>query len=705
MAIADSLFRRTAPAASLVEPTSIPDAGDAELLGYVARIDAIVAPALEAARRLDAAREDAGWRRGLNPLGWAREVTAPAAPRWPADTALGRLRDRHALGDVELDVLLLAASPEIDRRYERVIAALHDEPSERWPTVGLLLALACADPLERLRCRDLLEAEATLVRERLVHRAGGAPDSAALARAIRCDDGVVRALLGLPGLDPRLSPVARCEFAACSLDDLDLDPADLGRLRALVAVAGEGGRVAPVVCAAEPRPDAVLVGHALAEALGRDALVVDVAAAVDGGWSADELVPIAAREAERAGLLLILERVDEAPADRPAALRGLAARCAELPEPVVVCGRPPADGEAPAAALVVELAPSVVRRANRWRRHLATHGLPAPADLDGIAHRLQLSERQIAAGAAEVAAIARLEGDGPAWRGVGRMARRLADAQLEGLATRVEAAGSWDDLVLPPSSTAQLQDMVQRLRSGPRVLRDWGFAEKGLGPGVTALFFGPSGTGKTMAAGIIAAELGLDLFRIDLAATVSKYIGETEKNLARVFRAARSSNAMLFFDEAEALFGRRSEIRDAHDRYANIEVAYLLQSMERHEGGAILATNLRRSLDDALARRLTFSVSFPFPEAESRRRLWRGVWPERTPLAPDVDLDGLADALHLSGGNIANVAAAAAYLAAAEDAPVGRAHLLRAVRAEFLKMGVAAPDLAAVASPGEAAAA
>jgi SpoVK/Ycf46/Vps4 family AAA+-type ATPase len=238
------------------------------------------------------------------------------------------------------------------------------------------------------------------------------------------------------------------------------------------------------------------------------------------------------------------------------------------------------------------------------------------------------------------------------------------------------------------------------LRTGARVLGAWGFAAKGVRPGLTALFFGPSGTGKTMAAGIVAAELGLDLFRIDLAATVSKYIGETEKNLDRVFGAALSSNAMLFFDEADALFGKRSEVRDAHDRYANIEVSYLLQKMDSYSGGVILATNLRRHIDDAFARRLTFSISFPFPEAESRRRLWHGVWPAQTPLAPDIDLDELADAVRLSGGNIVNVAAAAAFLAASADEPVGRPHLVRAIRTEFLKMGVAAPDLTPAGTAG-----
>jgi SpoVK/Ycf46/Vps4 family AAA+-type ATPase len=208
-----------------------------------------------------------------------------------------------------------------------------------------------------------------------------------------------------------------------------------------------------------------------------------------------------------------------------------------------------------------------------------------------------------------------------------------------------------------------------------------------LGRGVTALFAGPPGTGKTMAAEVVAASLGLDLYRIDLARVVSKYIGETEKNLNAVFSAAEDSNAILLFDEADALFGKRSEVQDAHDRYANIEVAYLLQKMEQYEGAAILATNMRQSLDEAFMRRLSFVIAFPFPDEDSRRRIWQGIWPEQTPLDSRVDLDWLARRFRLSGGNIRNIALAAAYLAAQDGGLVTHDHLLTAVRREYHKMG------------------
>jgi SpoVK/Ycf46/Vps4 family AAA+-type ATPase len=224
------------------------------------------------------------------------------------------------------------------------------------------------------------------------------------------------------------------------------------------------------------------------------------------------------------------------------------------------------------------------------------------------------------------------------------------------------------------------------------VLVDWGFNRRiSLGKGLTALFAGPPGTGKTMAAEVIAGELGLDLFTIDLSSVVSKYIGETEKNLERIFTAAAEADAILFFDEADALFGKRSEVRDAHDRYANVEIAYLLQRMERYEGLAILATNLSRHLDEAFSRRLQFVVEFPFPGEAERERIWQRCFPPEAPRSPAVDPVELARRFPLPGGNIKNIVLHAAYLAAAADAPIGPAQLWQAADREYRKLGKVMP--------------
>jgi SpoVK/Ycf46/Vps4 family AAA+-type ATPase len=255
------------------------------------------------------------------------------------------------------------------------------------------------------------------------------------------------------------------------------------------------------------------------------------------------------------------------------------------------------------------------------------------------------------------------------------------------LARKIEPRYGWDDLVLPPDTKAQLQEICQHAEYRPVVYGQWGFDRKlSLGKGLNVLFAGPPGTGKTMGAEVIAHELRLDLYRIDLSQIVSKYIGETEKNLDRIFTAAENSNAILFFDEADALFGKRSEVRDSHDRYANIEISYLLQKMEEYVGISILATNLRQNLDEAFVRRLQAIVEFPFPDEEYRRHIWESVFPKETPLGADVRFDLLAHEVRLAGGNIKNIALAASFCAAANRGIVTLSHLVHAAGREHQKL-------------------
>ena len=256
---------------------------------------------------------------------------------------------------------------------------------------------------------------------------------------------------------------------------------------------------------------------------------------------------------------------------------------------------------------------------------------------------------------------------------------------LDNLAQRIEVKATWDDLVLPEEETGLLQQIAEQVRQRSVVYDDWGFrAKMNRGLGVSAMFAGESGTGKTMAAEVIANELQLNLYRIDLSAVVSKYIGETEKNLRRLFDAAEDGGAILFFDEADALFGKRSEVKDSHDRYANIEINYLLQRIEAFRGLAILATNLRSSLDQAFLRRLRFIVSFPVPGRAERLRLWQKVFPQEMPVG-ELDYRRLAR-LNLTGGNIYTIAINAAFLAARDNEIVGMGHVLMAARGEYLKL-------------------
>ncbi|HRI62764.1 MAG TPA: ATP-binding protein [Polyangium sp.] len=264
----------------------------------------------------------------------------------------------------------------------------------------------------------------------------------------------------------------------------------------------------------------------------------------------------------------------------------------------------------------------------------------------------------------------------------------LAATRIGALARRVHPHQRWDDLVLPADRMAILREICGHVRHRERVLDDWGFERKlGLRKGISALFSGPPGTGKTMSAGVIAHELGVPLLHVDLSTIVSKYVGETEKQLAQLFDAAQSTKAALFFDEADALFGKRTEVRDAHDRYANLETSYLLQRIEYYEGVVLCATNFMKNIDDAFVRRFAFIVEFPFPNAGDRLRIWQRMWTPETPLDTDIDLRLLAERIELSGGYIRNMALAAAFLAADEGKPVAMRHLLHAARREFQKMG------------------
>ncbi|HYH05197.1 MAG TPA: ATP-binding protein, partial [Bacillota bacterium] len=271
-----------------------------------------------------------------------------------------------------------------------------------------------------------------------------------------------------------------------------------------------------------------------------------------------------------------------------------------------------------------------------------------------------------------------------------RACHESAGSGLKTLATKVNPRYTWEQLILPPDQTEQLQSICIQSKYRYLVYGKWGFDRVlSYGKGLNVLFFGAPGTGKTMAAEVLAGELQLELYKVDLSRVVSKYIGETEKNLSRIFDEAESSSAILFFDEADALFGKRSEIKDAHDRYANVEIGYLLQRMESYTGIVILATNLSKNLDEAFLRRMQFTLEFPFPDTGQRERIWKTIFPEKAPLSPDVDYTFLAEKMKISGGNIKNIAVNAAFNAAKANTDIGMVHIMRAGKREYQKMGKA----------------
>ena len=338
--------------------------------------------------------------------------------------------------------------------------------------------------------------------------------------------------------------------------------------------------------------------------------------------------------------------------------------------------------------------PDYPQRCALWERFLGdgaanVRGMAVePADVTALASQFLLTAGQVRDAVASARDRAAQRGRPLNGQDLFAAARAHSNPHLGSLARKILPRYVWDDIILPRDTLALLREIVATVRGRPQVLEEWGVGKKLVSSaGVTVLFSGPPGTGKTMAAEVIANELGLDLYKIDLSTVVSKYIGETEKNLEKIFYEAQSSNAILFFDEADAIFGKRSEVKDAHDRYANIEISYLLQRMEAYDGVTILATNLRANVDEAFTRRLQFAVDLPFPEREYRLRIWRTLFPPDVPRDEDIDFELLARRFKLAGGNIRNVIVSAAYLAADDGNRVTMQHLLHGTRRELQKMG------------------
>ena len=367
------------------------------------------------------------------------------------------------------------------------------------------------------------------------------------------------------------------------------------------------------------------------------------------------------REATVGNLVVVLDLGEPL----PAAGRDAVARAGHLDWVLSSVGEQPLEAVPDRAWQEIRVADGEADAAD-WQRALGQD--PDPA------YRLSREQLRLVAGAAAA--------DGGQ---VAPAVRRLAGGHLDGVAVRIRPRRTWDDLILPADEASQLRELAARHRGRETVYGRWQFSPVP-SIGVVALFAGPSGTGKTLAAEVVAGDLGLDLYKVDLSAVVSKYIGETEKNLERIFGAAAAGDLVLFFDEADALFGKRSEVSDAHDRYANIEVAYLLQRLETYDGLVVLATNLQRNIDAAFLRRISVAVDFVAPEEPERRAIWERAFPSTAPVA-DLDLDFLARQFKITGGIISNAALGAAFLAAAEDSPITMRHAVLSVKREFQKLG------------------
>lgn len=589
------------------------------------------------------------------------------------------LRQAFLLTMFEWWAFIIMLAPQTDLRYERIYGFLQDDVTRKAASLDLMLSLLLEDPADKLHKRDLMQPSGPLVRYKLAIPLDDPPQTQAnsLRGLWRVDDEVVLWLL-TGEMDPpgaNLLPAQNSD----SLARYNLPAADtINKIQPYI-----------VITDADPVRRRMAASD-VASSLGRALLHISPAEAT---WQAD-LVP-ALRNAR---LLNAIPYIDDVAilADREMELLPLSCGQLAVADGLVLFGSKRAfrfpSNQPESSIPVMKVALPAMGSGDRgelWE--LLLDGIEkqfSVTELHKAASQFSLSAGQIAHAA--TAAISRAVQAGRPMKldDILSEARFHSGHHLGDLATKLEPRYQWDDLVLPKDPHEMLREMVATVQNRPLVLEDWGLGKKlAAGNGVSALFTGQPGTGKTLAAQIIANQLGIDLYRIDLSTVVSKFVGETEKNLEHVFSEAAESNALLFFDEADTIFGKRSEVKDAQDRYANLEVGYLLQRMEAYSGVAILATNLRANLDDAFTRRLNFIITFPFPDEEYRLKIFKVLMPPGLPLDSDVDLEWMANHFKLAGGSIRNILMSAAYQAARENGKVSQRHLLHGALREMQKMG------------------
>ncbi|MFQ5524976.1 MAG: AAA family ATPase [Thermoanaerobaculia bacterium] len=603
----------------------------------------------------------------------------------------------------EEQCLLVCLAPEIDRKYDKLFGYLHDDVTRKRPSVDLVLDLTCATARERLDLRSIFDPMAPLMRFRLVRFAQLSDGPVPLrARQLALDDRIAGLLLGDRAPDPVLAERVRWREPGPPVAESIANADALAQFRESVRAYFDGSSA--------PRPSIALHLHgpygsgrmaraaAVSEELGLPLLRMD-ASSLPPGDLRHEVLWRAARESLLAPAVLCVGEFDslaKGDAEAKRSLETLLEAMQLFSRCTILMGEHSwHPGRRLGEVLFAEhdcADSDEATLAESWSRHAGSmHPSLEALDLRSLAGRFRFTP-------GKVHDAMRAALDRATWRSpadievteddVGHACRGLSSTELEGLARKIEPRYRWEDIVLPDHQMTQVRCIAEQVRYRHIVFGEWGFGRKlSHGKGLSALFAGPTGTGKTMAAEVVANDLGLELYKIDLSQVVSKYIGETEKNLDRVFAAAESASAILFFDEADALFGKRSEVRDSHDRYANVEISYLLQKMEEYEGIAILATNLRRHMDEAFLRRLQFVIEFPFPTRDYREAIWRVTLPPEVPLAGELDLGELARDVRLSGGNIKNICVAAAYLAAADGGAVSMTHIRDASRREYEKLG------------------
>lgn len=609
--------------------------------------------------------------RGLQGAGLST-ISRPPLPQHLARPLAG-----HGFDAFDEVAIALTLAPDLDPVLGVAISEMTGNRASRYPTLSVIADLVGAREAERVGLAARLSPGGPLAAVGLVNlvpaldaRAAGSPQRGpSFLDTCVASTALLRWVFGITQLDPALFPFVRDDLTA---------PARPPHSGTVALLLPRLGSPTPSVTAliGPGAGDAMATALYCAAKASRPALVVDAVALVDPAAA----VRVAAEALLREAVIIVTGSIAEVPRHHWATL-----------STVVTVGAEPAL----APGMGHDVATLVIATANAAAkgRHLVdllrVRGLTVtPAEAERLTRWGHLHHEDLAQLADRLAARARSGSRAVTARDMAELTAGAGGDDLARLATPIATSRDWSSLVLPESVGEELRELVDQAEQRVSLLEESGFAAvPGQPRGVSAVFAGPSGTGKTLAARLVAGELGLPLYAVNLAATVSKYIGETERNLDAVFAAAERSDAVLLFDEAEAIFGKRSEVHDARDRYANLEIAFLLQRMERYDGVAILATNLLGHFDDAFARRLAFCVRFPYPDDDQRLLIWRGVWPAGITLADDVDLVEVSRRHPFAGGHIRNVAVAAAHLARSRGGLVDRSCIQRAIEREYAKLG------------------
>lgn len=568
------------------------------------------------------------------------------------------------LSTFERDVLVLCAGAELESRFGVACAEAQKDSRLESPTFSLALAALPGAHFSALRPNGPLR----------YWRLMEVGPASLLRSPMKIDERILHYIAGVDCRDERLEGIVQ----PLAADDEPISPAQLDCARKAVAywqVAASVGQ--PVILAGQRSFDRRSITQGVCQLLQCRGLVIRAADIPSAGTERHHLARLCDREALLTRAVLCVEALDLEPQE----LGKLTAFVKQIQVPVVVEIQEGSSAELLRGFRVQTPRVETAERKAMWLDALGPDAPRVNGSLDRVAEFFDLDQPTIhLAGEMLRADLPAVDLGDAAWK----LCRSLSRRALDGLAQRIEPKATWDDLVLPETQKETLKQIAAHLQQRARVHGDWGFAGRySRGLGVAALFAGSSGTGKTMAAEVIAGVLQLDLYQVDLAGVVSKYIGETEKNLRRIFDAAEQTGAVLLFDEADALFGKRSEVRDSHDRYANLEISYLLQRVEAYRGLAILTTNMKQALDPAFLRRMHFMVQFPFPDLAQRKQIWEAVFPKQAPRAA-MDF-GRISQLQIPGGLIRNIATHAAFLAADEGSEIKAGHILRAARVEYAK--------------------